>query len=250
MSDERIYTAALVIIGDEILSGRTQDANLAYLAKWLGVQGIRLKEVRVVVDDMDAIGEAVNALRVKHDYLFTTGGIGPTHDDITVDAIAAALGREVIVHPDARQILADHYGDQLTDARLRMARTPAGASLIENPRTKAPGIRVENIFIMAGVPMITQGMLAALDGQLEGGAPVLSRTVAAWTQESKAAEVLKRTEKDNPGVQIGSYPFWRDGKTGANFVLRSTSADQLALVAEKLMAGLSEIGITPVDGEL
>jgi len=250
MSDERIYTAALVIIGDEILSGRTQDANLAYLAKWLGVQGIRLKEVRVVVDDMDAIGEAVNALRVKHDYLFTTGGIGPTHDDITVDAIAAALGREVIVHPDARQILADHYGDQLTDARLRMARTPAGASLIENPRTKAPGIRVENIFIMAGVPMITQGMLAALDGQLEGGAPVLSRTVAAWTQESKAAEVLKRTEKDNPGVQIGSYPFWRDGKTGANFVLRSTSAEQLAVVAEKLMAGLSEIGITPVDGEL
>jgi molybdenum cofactor synthesis domain-containing protein len=250
MSDERIYTAALVIIGDEILSGRTQDANLAYLAKWLGVQGIRLKEVRVVVDDMDAIGEAVNALRVKYDYLFTTGGIGPTHDDITVDAIAAALGREVIVHPDARQILADHYGDQLTDARLRMARTPAGASLIENPRTKAPGIRVENIFIMAGVPMITQGMLAALDGKLEGGAPVLSRTVAAWTQESKAAEVLKRTEKENPGVQIGSYPFWREGKTGANFVLRSTSADQLALVAEKLMAGLAEIGITPIDGEL
>jgi len=250
MSNERIYTAALIIIGDEILSGRTQDANLAYLAKWLGVQGIRLKEVRVVVDDMDAIGEAVNALRVKHDYLFTTGGIGPTHDDITVDAIAAALGREVIVHPDARQILADHYGDQLTEARLRMARTPAGASLIENPRTKAPGIRVENIFIMAGVPMITQGMLAALDGQLPGGAPVLSRTVAAWTQESKVAGVLKQAERANPGVQIGSYPFWREGKTGANFVLRSTSAAQLALVAEQLMAGLTEIGITPIDGEL
>ena len=250
MSNERIYTAALIIIGDEILSGRTQDANLAYLAKWLGVQGIRLKEVRVVVDDMDAIGEAVNALRVQHDYLFTTGGIGPTHDDITVDAIAAALGREVIVHPDARQILADHYGDQLTEARLRMARTPAGASLIENPRTKAPGIRVENIFIMAGVPMITQGMLAALDGQLPGGAPVLSRTVAAWTQESKVAGVLKQAERANPGVQIGSYPFWREGKTGANFVLRSTSAAQLAEVAEQLMAGLTEIGITPIDGEL
>lgn len=246
----RIYTAALVIIGDEILSGRTQDANCAYLAKWLGVQGIRLKEVRVVADEMDAIGEAVNALRVKHDYLFTTGGIGPTHDDITVDAIAAALGRAVIVHPDARAILADHYGDQLTEARLRMARTPEGASLIENPRTKAPGIRVENIFIMAGVPAITQGMLAALDGQLEGGAPVLSRTVAAWTQESRAADVLRRVEKDNDGVQIGSYPFWREGKTGANFVIRSTSPAQLAVVAEKLMAGLAEIGITPVDGEL
>lgn len=246
----RIYTAALVIIGDEILSGRTQDANAAYLAKWLGVQGIRLKEVRVVPDEMDAIGEAVNALRVKHDYLFTTGGIGPTHDDITVDAIAAALGREVIVHPDARQILADHYGDQLTDARLRMARTPAGATLIENPRTKAPGIKVENIFIMAGVPMITQGMLAALDGQLEGGAPVLARTVAAWTQESKVADILKRTERDNPGVQIGSYPFWREGKTGANFVMRSTSQDQLETVASALMAALSDAGITPVDGEL
>jgi molybdenum cofactor synthesis domain-containing protein len=247
---QRIYTAALVIIGDEILSGRTQDANCAYLAKWLGVQGIRLKEVRVVSDDMDAIGEAVNALRVRHDYLFTTGGIGPTHDDITVDAIAAALGREVIVHPDARAILADHYGDQLTEARLRMARTPEGASLIENPRTKAPGIRVENIFIMAGVPMITQGMLAALDGKLEGGAPVLSRTVAAWTQESQAAAILKRTEKENPGAQIGSYPFWREGKTGANFVIRSTDPAQLADVAQKLMAGLAEAGITPVDGEL
>lgn len=246
----RIYTAALVIIGDEILSGRTQDANCAYLAKWLGVQGIRLKEVRVVSDDMDAIGEAVNALRVRHDYLFTTGGIGPTHDDITVDAIAAALGRGVSVHPDARAILADHYGDQLNEARLRMARTPEGASLIENPRTKAPGIRVENIFIMAGVPMITQGMLAALDGKLDGGAPVLSRTVAAWTQESRAADILKRTEKENPGAQIGSYPFWREGKTGANFVIRSTDPAQLAEVAQKLMAGLAEAGITPIDGEL
>lgn len=246
----RVYTAALVVIGDEILSGRTQDANIAYLAKWLGVQGIRLKEVRVVVDDMDAIGAAVNALRSVHDYLFTTGGIGPTHDDITVDAIAAALGRPVIVHPDARGILADHYGDQLTDARLRMARTPEGASLIENPRTKAPGIRVENIFIMAGVPMITQGMLAALDGKLPGGAPVLSRTVAAWTQESQAADVLRRAERANPGVQIGSYPFWREGKTGANFVMRSTSVEQLAEVAQQLMAALSEIGIAPIDGEL
>ena len=246
----RIYTAALVIIGDEILSGRTQDANLAYLAKWLGVQGIRLKEVRVVADDMAAIAEAVNTLRVRNDYLFTTGGIGPTHDDITVDAIAAALGRDVVVHPDARAILAAHYGGQLTEARLRMARTPAGASLIENPRTKAPGIRVDNIFIMAGVPMITQGMLAALDGQLPGGAPIISRTVAAWTQESKAADALRQTERGNPGVQIGSYPFWREGKTGANFVIRSTSQAQLDAVAGQLMVALVAAGIEPVDGEL
>ncbi|MFZ4109310.1 MAG: competence/damage-inducible protein A [Polymorphobacter sp.] len=250
MDTSRIWTAALLVIGDEILSGRTQDANIAYLAKWLGVQGIRLKEVRVVSDDMESIGAAVNALRVQHDYLFTTGGIGPTHDDITVDAIAAALGVSVIVHPDAQAILADHYGDKLTDARLRMARTPAGASLIENPRTKAPGIRIGNIFIMAGVPMITQGMLAALDGQLPGGAPVLSRTVAAWTQESTVAATLGTVEKAHPGVQIGSYPFWREGRTGANFVLRATDRALLATVAAALMAALADIGIDPVDGEI
>jgi molybdopterin-biosynthesis enzyme MoeA-like protein len=131
-----------------------------------------------------------------------------------------------------------------------MARTPAGASLIENPRTKAPGIRVENIFIMAGVPMITQGMLAALDGQLQGGAPVLSRTVAAWTQESAAAATLLAVEKAHPGAQIGSYPFWREGKTGANFVIRATDPAFLDSVATALMAALADAGIAPVDGEL
>jgi molybdenum cofactor synthesis domain-containing protein len=247
---DRIWTAALLIIGDEILSGRTQDANLAYLAKWLGVQGIRLKESRVVADEMDAIGEAVTALSRKYDYLFTTGGIGPTHDDITVDAIAAALGLPVIVHPQARDILAEHYGENLTEARLRMARAPEGASLIENPRTKAPGIRIGNIFIMAGVPVITQGMLAALDGQLQGGAPVLSRTIGAWTMESVAAATLIAVEKANPGVQIGSYPFWREGQTGANFVIRSTDPAQLARVADELMAALGAAGITAIDGEI
>ncbi len=248
--NNRIWTAALLVIGDEILSGRTQDANIAYLGKWLGVQGIRLREVRIVADEMASIGDAVNALRTAHDYLFTTGGIGPTHDDITVDAIAAALDVPVIVHPDAQAILAGYYGDKLTDARLRMARTPQGASLIENPRTKAPGIRVENIFIMAGVPMITQGMLAALDGQLQGGLPVLSRTVAAWTQESAAAATLAAVEQAHPGAQIGSYPFWREGRSGANFVIRATDAALLATVAAALMASLRDIGIDPVDGEL
>ncbi len=246
----RIWTAALLIIGDEILSGRTQDANLAYLAKWLGVQGIRLKEVRVVADEIAAIGDAVNALRVANDYLFTTGGIGPTHDDITVDAIAAALGVPVIVHPDARAILSGYYGDKLTDARLRMARTPEGATLIANPRTLAPGIRVGNVFIMAGVPTITQGMLAALDGQLQGGAPVLSRTVAAWTQESAAAATLAAVEKAHDGAQIGSYPFWREGKTGANFVIRATDPALLDTVAGVLMTALRDLGIEPIDGEL
>jgi len=247
---DRIYTAALLVIGDEILSGRTQDANVAYLGKWLGVQGIRLREVRVVADDHAAIGAAVNALRTIYDYLFTTGGIGPTHDDITVDAIAAALGVEVVVHPQAEAILTSYYGDKLTDARLRMARVPAGAELIENPRTGAPGIRHGNIFIMAGVPSITQGMLAALDGTLPGGKPVLSRTVAAWTAESIVASVLGSVEKANPGTQIGSYPFWREGRTGANFVIRATDPALLDACATALLTALTEAGISPVDGEL
>jgi molybdenum cofactor synthesis domain-containing protein len=247
---DRIWTAALIVIGDEILSGRTQDANVAYLAKWLNVQGIRLKEVRVVADEMSAIAGAINALRDVHDYLFTTGGIGPTHDDITVDAIAAALGVPVVIHPQAEAILRGYYGDRLTDARLRMARVPEGASLLENARTGAPGIRVGNIFIMAGVPVITQGMLASLDGKLQGGAPVLSHTVGAWTAESRVAELLGDIERAHPGVQIGSYPFWREGKTGANFVLRATDAGLLRVTADALLAGLRDGGIDPVDGEI
>ena len=246
----RIYTASLVVIGDEILSGRTQDANIAYLAKWLGVQGIRLREVRVVADDMAAIAEAVNAVRPQYDYVFTTGGIGPTHDDITVDAIAAALGVEVVLHPEAVAILTRHYGDRINDARLRMARVPAGAELIANPRTQAPGIRVGNIFIMAGVPAITRSMLESLDGKLPGGLPVVTRTIAAWTVESRVAELLGRVEKEHDGVQIGSYPFWREGKTGANFVLRSVDRAALDATAAALMAALGAEGIVPVDGEL
>ena len=247
---DRIYTASLVIIGDEILSGRTQDLNLAYLAKWLNVQGIRLKEVRVVADDMAAIAGAINAVRGTHDYVFTTGGIGPTHDDITVDAIAAAVGVGVVVHPQAEAILRAYYGDKLTDARLRMARTPEGSELIENPRTGAPGIRWGNIFIMAGVPVITQGMLAALDGKLAGGKPVLNRSVGAWTMESVVAALLARVEKAHAGVQIGSYPFWRDGRTGANFVLRSVDRALLDRCTDDLIAALAADGIVAIDGEL
>lgn len=247
---DRIWTAALIIIGDEILSGRTQDANLAYLAKWLNVQGIRLRHVRVVPDEMDAIGDAIKACRTSHDYVFTTGGIGPTHDDITVDAIAAALGRRVVVHPRAAEILRDYYGERLTDTRLRMARVPEGAELIENPRTGAPGIRIENIFIMAGVPSITQAMLAALDGELEGGRPVLSHTVGAYVAESQVAELLAATEKAHPGIQIGSYPFWREGRVGANFVIRATDPHLLAACTQALMTTLRNAGFEPVDGEI
>jgi molybdenum cofactor synthesis domain-containing protein len=247
---ERIWTAALVVIGDEILSGRTQDKNVAQLASWLNVQGIRLAEVRIVPDVEAAIVEAVNALRVRNDYLFTTGGIGPTHDDITVDAIAAGLGVPVVVHPEARAVLEAHYAARggLTDARLRMARVPEGADLIPNRMSGAPGIRFGNVFILAGVPHITAGMLDALTGTLEGGLPVLSRTVGAWVAESEVAEMLGATERAHPGVAIGSYPFFRDGRTGANFVVRATEQALVDATVEALIEGLRGAGREPVDG--
>ncbi len=234
---ERIWTAGLVIIGDEILSGRTQDKNVAQIAVWLNVQGIRLSEVRVVPDVQERIVEAVNAIRTGYDYCFTTGGIGPTHDDITVDAIAAALGVPVVVHPEARAVLERYYETRggLTEARLRMARVPEGADLIPNRMSGAPGIRAGNIFIMAGVPHITAGMLDALTGTLEGGKPVVSGTIGCWVAESEVAEILRATEKAHEGVAIGSYPFFREGRVGANFVARATEA----AVVEACLADLT-----------
>ena len=245
---QRIWTAALAVIGDEILSGRTQDKNIAQIATWLNVQGIRLAEVRVVPDKTDAIVEAVNQLRARNDYLFTTGGIGPTHDDITVDAIAAALGVEVEFHPDPVAVLERYYTTRggLTDARKRMARVPAGAELIENRMSGAPGIRIANVFIMAGVPHITAGMLDALTGTLEGGLPVLSKTIGCWVGESEVADVLRAVEKAHEGVAIGSYPFFRKGKTGANFVVRATDAELLEACIVDLSEQIAATGRTVV----
>jgi molybdenum cofactor synthesis domain-containing protein len=247
---ERIWTAALAVIGDEILSGRTQDKNVAQLATWLNVQGIRLREVRIVPDVQDAIVEAVNALRARNDYLFTTGGIGPTHDDITVDAIAAALGVDVEVHPAARAALERHYEMRggLTDARLRMARVPAGASLIENRMSGAPGIRIGNIFVLAGVPHIAAGMLDALTGTLEGGLPVLSATIGCWVPESEVADILRGAERAHEGVAIGSYPFFREGRVGANFVVRATAQEVVDVCVADLTARLQGEGRDVVSG--
>ena len=244
MTDERIWTAGLVVIGDEILSGRTQDRNIAQVAAWLNLQGIRLSEVRVVPDVIERIAAAVNALRAENDYLFTTGGIGPTHDDITVDAIAHALGVGVAVHPKARAALEAHYETRggLTEARLRMARVPEGAELIENPMSGAPGIRIGNVFILAGVPHIAGLMLEALSGALEGGRPLLSRTIGCWTPESEVAEILRETEAAHGGCQIGSYPFFREGRVGANFVIRSTEEAALAACEADLVRRLRGAG--------
>jgi len=247
----RTWTAALVVIGDEILSGRTQDKNISQVALWLNEQGIRLAEVRVVPDDIGRIADTVNALRTAHDYLFTTGGIGPTHDDITVDAMAAAFGVPVVVHPAARKILEDYYRDRpggLTDARLRMARVPDGADLIENPMSGAPGVKMDNVYIMAGVPSIAASMLEALTGKLEGGRPVVSVTVGARAAESDVADLLRETEAANPGVAIGSYPFFKEGRYGANFVIRSEDGELARRTGDQLATRLREAGYEPVEG--
>jgi molybdenum cofactor synthesis domain-containing protein len=240
----RVWTAALVVIGDEILSGRTHDRNIAQVASWLQVQGIRLAEVRVVPDVEERIAEAVNALRTAHDYLFTTGGIGPTHDDITVDAVARALGLPVVVHPEARRILEDYYAARggITEARLRMARVPEGADLIPNRMSGAPGIRIGNVFLMAGVPHIAAQMLDALTGTLEGGAPLLTETIGCWVAESEVADLLREVEKAHAECSIGSYPFFREGRTGANFVIRSTDVAELGSCVDTLCEALADAG--------
>jgi len=247
----KTWTAVLVVIGDEILSGRTQDRNVGQVATWLNRYGIRLAEVRIIPDDLDRIGETINALRSQHDYLFTTGGIGPTHDDITVDAIAAAFGVPVIVHPDARRILEDYYRGRpggLTEARLRMARTPDGAELLLNPSSGAPGVKMGNVYILAGVPHIAASMLEALTGKLEGGRPIVSVTVGARAPESDVADLLRETEEAHPGVAIGSYPFFKDGKYGANFVIRSDDGELARTTGDDLTKRLREAGYEPVDG--
>jgi molybdenum cofactor synthesis domain-containing protein len=249
-SPEKIWTAGLIVIGDEILSGRTHDKNIAQVASWLQVQGIRLAEVRVVPDVETRIIAAVNDLAAAYDYLFTTGGIGPTHDDITVDAVAAALGVPVVIHPEARALLERYYETRggLNEGRLRMARVPEGSELIPNRMSGAPGIRRGNLFLMAGVPHITAGMLDALTGQLEGGAPLLSETIGCWVAESEVAEMLRATEAAHANCQIGSYPFFREGRVGANFVVRSVDADDLKACCDALFQSLAALGCTPTAG--
>jgi len=246
----RIWTAALLVIGDEILSGRTQDRNIAQVASWLNVQGIRLTEVRVVPDVEERIVVAVNALRTANDYLLTTGGIGPTHDDITVDSIAAALGVPVVIHDEGRAILERYYAKRggLTEARLRMARVPAGASLIDNRMSGAPGIRIGNVMILAGVPHIAAGMLDALTGTLEGGRPLVSVTIGGFVPESEVADLLRETERAHDGVSIGSYPFFKEGRVGANFVLRSEDEALARGCAVSLGEQLAAAGYEVISG--
>ena len=232
--------ASLVIIGDEILSGRTEDTNLAYLAKWLGNLGIHLSEVRVVLDDEKEIIESVNLLRKKYDYVFTTGGIGPTHDDITTDSIAKAFGVETRIDDEALEKMKEFLdGKELTEPLLKMLHIPEGGELIYSPATKAPGYKIENVFVMAGIPKIMQGMLEGMYDYLEKGDVVHSRSFDIFVGESLFAEKLKDIQQEFQNISIGSYPFSRDGKYGATIVLRSTddsALDGCEILIEKLIA--------------
>ena len=215
--------AALIIIGNEILSGRTKDKNLAYLAEWLNEIGIQLYEVRVIRDDEKEIIDCVNLLRKKFDYVFTTGGIGPTHDDITTESIAKAFDVELETNPDALKILQGYYKkDDLNEARLKMTLLPKGAELVENPVTKAPGFKMDNVFVMAGIPSIMQGMLEGARVFLETGTKMSSKSIDVFMPESFVATELSQIQDNYLNVEIGSYPFNKDGKFGTSLVMRST----------------------------
>ncbi len=235
-------TAAMLVIGDEILSGRTRDSNMHHLAQELTRHGIVLKEARMVADDTAAIVAAVNALRAAHDHVFTSGGIGPTHDDITADAIAAAFGVAIGVRDDARAILAAHYattGTELNEARLRMARIPDGAALIDNPVSKAPGFSLGNVHVMAGVPNIFQAMVASVLPTLTGGDPLLSQSLRVMRGEGEIAKPLGELAAEFPDLSFGSYPFVRDGVYGTNLVIRGTDAARLDQAMARLTAAVA-----------
>lgn len=232
-------TAAMLVIGDEILSGRTRDANMHHLAQQLAGRGIRLREVRIVPDEHDLIVAAVNALRAAHDHLFTSGGIGPTHDDITADAVAAAFGAAIDVRADARAILEAHYqrtGLELNAARLRMARIPEGARLIDNPVSAAPGFSLGNVHVMAGVPAIFQAMVAGVLPMLTGGDPLLSQSLDVPRGEGEIATALGALAARYPDLSFGSYPWVRNGAFGTQLVIRGTDAGRMDAAMVELAA--------------
>ena len=244
-------TACLLIIGDEILSGRTRDANLTYLATWLNDHGIRLAEARVIPDDEAVIASAVNACRQTFDYIFTTGGIGPTHDDITAASVAEAFGVDLVFDPKALEILGDYYGsDEFTEARKRMARVPKGATLIENPASLAPGFQIENVFVLAGVPAVMRAMLESLEDRLEGGTPVSSKTETVFCPESKVAEILETLQLRHGNASVGSYPFYRDGRIGTCVVVRAESSVHIERALEDLRHALDKAEIDHREGEI
>jgi molybdenum cofactor synthesis domain-containing protein len=245
-SDKQV-TAAVLIIGDEILSGRTQDTNLRDIARYLGTFGVDVAEARVVGDVHEEIVATLNALRERYDYVITTGGIGPTHDDITADAVAAAFNTELYEHPDILAMMEARWGDQLNAARRRMARVPVGGELVNNPVQGPPGFTIGNVFVLAGVPQIMRGMLEDVGPRLRTGAVTVSRTVRVeGTGEGAIAAPLEAVAKSHPAMSLGSYPFFNEGVYGSNLVLRGRDAAEVEATVAELIGVLKEAGIDNV----
>lgn len=240
-------TAGVLIIGDEILSGRTQDTNLRDIARYLGVHGVDLAEARTVGDTIAEIVEALDALRARYDYVLTTGGIGPTHDDITADAVAAAFGVELQEHPEILAMMAARWGEAPNAARRRMARVPVGGELVKNPVQGPPGFTIGNVFVLAGVPTIMRGMLEDVGHRLKGGAVTISRTVRVeGSGEGVIAAPLEAVAKEHPDMSLGSYPFFGESGYGSNLVLRGRDSEELARAVSELIAALEGAGISSV----
>jgi len=243
MADAESVTAAVMIIGDEILSGRTQDTNLRDIARYLAAYGVDLAEARVVPDHEDEIIGALNHLRARYDYVITTGGIGPTHDDITADCVAAAFGVALYEHPDIVAMMAARWGGELNAARRRMARVPHGGSLVKNPVQGPPGFQIENVFVLAGVPQIMRGMLEDVGPRLRTGKVVVARTVRVeGTGEGVIAAPLETLAKAHPALSLGSYPFFGPEGYGSNLVIRGRDADEVEATVEELVAALEGVG--------
>ena len=247
MPDTPRVTAAVLIIGNEILSGRTQDTNLAHLAKTLNGYGIQVREARVVPDVEAEIVAAINALRVRYDYLFTTGGIGPTHDDITADCVAKAFGVELEIHPQIAELIQRRPSPpEVMASRMRMARVPRGGGLIHNP-LGPPGFYIDNVYVMAGIPRIMQQMIASLNGKLKRGVVVQSRSVTAYVSEGQIAKGLGAVQDRFVRVDVGSYPFQRQDRFGTTLVMRGSDAAELDAALADVVALIRSLGAEPED---
>jgi molybdenum cofactor synthesis domain-containing protein len=247
MSSQAV-TACVLIIGNEILSGRTQDVNLNHIALTLGEWGIQVREARVIPDVKEAIVEAVNYARTTYDYVFTTGGIGPTHDDITAECIAEAFGLPLVTHPTIAALIEQRPAPpDVMSARMRMALVPEGASLVDNATGGPPGFSVDNVFVMAGIPGVMRAMLAGLDGKLRSGPVVRHRSVTAFVGESQIANALREIQARFPDVDLGSYPFFKQDRYGTSLVMRGTDETTLDAMLDAVKAAIVEAGETPQD---
>ncbi len=248
MTDKKEILAGIIIIGNEILSGRTKDTNTSCLALWLNSIGVKVKEVRVIPDDEETIVNTVNKLRKELDYIFTSGGIGPTHDDITAQSISKAFNLNYEIHEEGYKILEAYYKPgEFNEGRQKMIWMPKNAKLILNPTSGAPGFSVENVFCLPGVPSILKSMLGGLTNDIVGGEPILSKTISLNTVESEIASSLKKVQNDNQDVEIGSYPFFHAGKLGVSIVIRSSKKDRIDSCAFEILAFVSSKKIQVVD---